>query len=592
MPIANEARKDPNVAREVLERLLPDQHIRKTCLSFLRESIQLAHQLSPASWGLTLQKDIVRLNVGHIEVITIGQTRIHVVFDCNAEPRDLRTLPSVQIEPKTPLYKSVKSSSGCGFSASQVSSVLPLIRESHRQLVKQAVDTPRHNMTARAHSPGVLRYLEELLDTHLPDPEYSATTHVNLSALTFQAQFSRFDKQVRHNSDGQPFNSFQDGLPADWEDYKKEVRQVALCLLGFQKWKPADVGKGRILERVIKAIEIYDPALDLRNNLVSWQNRYGHKAKSHRALLDAKSDVSARRDFEQWFLDFFHSRLGNEDAFERFRKMAGDRYDLIAYLFFLKDWNRFMPIAPTTFDKAFQLLGVELVTAHHCSWDNYARYNETLLEVQRTLREVAGVVEPRLIDAHSFCWMLVRMKMPASSPPVVIPVPKVMAGLQAVTLTTKPSATETDTETDFDTMDEKQFAQRDAERRRLGNLAQDIAIQSERKRLREAGHPSPEEAVRAVWDEPARGYDILSCELDGTPRYIEVKAARQSGQKLSFFLTQNEWKQSRSKTNYCFYLVLKAESRRPAVLVIKSGEVSHECLAPVNYLASLRATSD
>ena len=77
-----------------------------------------------------------------------------------------------------------------------------------------------------------------------------------------------------------------------------------------------------------------------------------------------------------------------------------------------------MPIAPTTFDKAFQLLGLELITTHHCSWDNYARYNETLLSVQCALREVAGVADARLIDAHSLCWMLVRMKLPTAPPSV------------------------------------------------------------------------------------------------------------------------------------------------------------------------------
>lgn len=447
-------------------------------------------------------------------------------------------------------------------------------------------------MTAGAHSSGILRYLEKLLETHLPDPGYLVPSPVTLSALAFQAQFSRFEKQVRHNSNGHPFTSFQDGLPADWEDYKKDVRQEALRLLGLRKWKQTDVGEGRILDRVIKAIEIHDAHRDLRNNLVSWQNRYGYKAKSHRALLDAKSDVSARRKFEQWFIDFFHGRLHEEDAFEQFRTMAGDRYDLIAYLFFLKDWSRFMPIAPTTFDEAFQLLGVRLATAHHCSWNNYTRYNGTLLAVQRALRDVAGVTEAHLIDAHSFCWMLVRMELPDANSPVIIPAPQVISGLQANTFTTKPSSNGTDTENDFDKMDEKQFAERDAARRRLGKLAQDIARQSEQKRLPEAGHPNPEEAVRAVWDEPVRGYDILSRELDGTPRYIEVKAARQSGQKLSFFLSQNEWEQSRSKANYYFYLVLKTESRRPVVLVIESGDVSAECLAPVNYLASLRTPGD
>jgi len=168
MPINNETRKDPKIAREVLERLLPDAGARKSCLRFLCDSIQLAHQLAPGSWGLTLQKDLVRLNVGHIEVMTFEHDRIHVVFDRDTKPRDLGTIPDVHIGSKTPVYKSVKSSSSCNFPASKATGILPLIRESHHQLIKQAVETPRNNMTARAHSPGVLRYLEEEVGIHLP----------------------------------------------------------------------------------------------------------------------------------------------------------------------------------------------------------------------------------------------------------------------------------------------------------------------------------------------------------------------------------------------------------------------------------------
>ncbi len=583
-----EERKEAKSAQSVLERLLPDGQSRTLCLRFLCDTIRLAHQLAPRSWGVTLQKDLVRLNVGHIEVMTILQDRIHIVLDRNAIPPELLTIQGLQMDSKTPLYKWVACSSGCDFPTKQASATLPLIRASHHQLTTQAAATPRHNMTARAHSPGVLRYLAEVLDLDLPDPEFLAVYPMSLSALTFQAQFSRFEKQVRQNSGGDSFTSFLDGLPAEWEDYKQDVRVEALRRLNVPAWKKAEVGKGRILKRVIEAIEIYDPKRDLRNNLVAWQNRYGHKAKSHRALLDARADAGARRDFEQWAFDFFNDRSAHGQAFERFRQLAGDRYDLAAYLFFLKDWNHFMPIAPTTFDAAFQLLGIDLVTTKRCSWDNYSNYNQVLLAIQRALRDIAEVTNARLIDAHSFCWMLVRLKLPAADSPVIIPLPKIISGLQAIPLTAKPASNESETDTDFDKVDENQFAQRDAERRRLGRLAQDIAIQSEYKRLRSAGHPNPEQVVCPVWDEPSRGYDILSCEIDGTPRHIEVKAARQSGSNLSFFLTQNEWGKSRTKPNYCFYLVLEAGSKRPEVLIIESGEVSSDCLTSLNYLASIR----
>jgi hypothetical protein len=75
--------------------------------------------------------------------------------------------------------------------------------------------------------------------------------------------------------------------------------------------------------------------------------------------------------------------------------------------------------------------------------------------------------------------------------------------------------------------------------------------------------------------------------MDGTPRHIEVKAARQSGATLAFFLTQNEWRHSRSLPNYRFYLVLNAHSSNPRVVVIESSEVPAECLTAVNFFAKL-----
>jgi hypothetical protein len=214
---------------------------------------------------------------------------------------------------------------------------------------------------------------------------------MQLTPLVFDRQFSRFDKQIRSKS-GDAFTSFKEGLPARWEGYKEELRKEALYQLDVRSWKRSDLGRGRILERVIDAIQINLPRRGIRNNLVDWPNRYGHKHLSHRALLDAKSNRTMRYEFEKWFFAFFKTSKSEEKAFEEFRELAGNRYDLVAYLFFLKDWDRFMPIAPTTFDKAFRLFGSDLVTSGRCSWANYSRYNENLVEVQRALRHSEAYV--------------------------------------------------------------------------------------------------------------------------------------------------------------------------------------------------------
>jgi hypothetical protein len=410
-----------------------------------------------------------------------------------------------------------------------------------------------------------------------------AISPIRISPLTFKRQFDRFKSKIRHHSNGQPFTSFRDGLPADWEDYKEDVRDEARRRLSFGKWKHNDIGKGLILKCVINAIEILEPS---RNNLVAWLPKYGPKSRAHLVLLNARKSSTDRRAFEQLFIDFFHDRIAEGEAFRQFRQLGITRYDLVAYLFFLKDWRRFMPIAPKKFDEAFKLLGVELVLTKHCSWENYLSFNTALLDVQSLLREVGEVSDARLIDAHSFCWMLVdpELDLPAAIPAPIIPLPRMLANIQSIS----PKFADTDPDDDHEVITEEQFAIRDAQRRRLGRLAQDVARQSEQRRLRELGHPNPSQSVRPVWDEPRRGYDILSCERDNSPRHIEVKATRKSGDKLSFYLSRNEWEQSRKKENYWFYLVLNTESSRPEVLMVASKKLSLECLAPVNYLAALR----
>ncbi len=140
----------------------------------------------------------------------------------------------------------------------------------------------------------------EFCSPRRPFPIYVNLCNFRLSHSN--ASSSRnFKKKVHDNSGGRPFRSFRDGLPAEWEEYKEDVRNEALGRLRIQKWKRTDVGRGRILDNVIRAIEINDPSRVLRNNLVDWQNRFGHKALSHRALLEAESEASQRRLFEQWW---------------------------------------------------------------------------------------------------------------------------------------------------------------------------------------------------------------------------------------------------------------------------------------------------
>lgn len=222
---------------------------------------------------------------------------------------------------------------------------------------------------------------------------------------TFRGELAEFKQLVLEKS-GEEFVSFAEGLPARWEAYKPKLRLRAREILGTEGWSRDDIGSGRILSSAIEAIEIDVP--DLKNNLVAWQERYGAEQRPHHHFHLAQKTASERKTAEEALYDVFDVNADPQAAFAAMVDLVGKRYDLLAYLFYLRDGDRYMPIATTTFDKAFSRMGVDLRTTQRCSWQNYLQYNETL-EAVRTLLDKAVEQPVSLIDAHSFCWLLIKL---------------------------------------------------------------------------------------------------------------------------------------------------------------------------------------
>lgn len=231
-----------------------------------------------------------------------------------------------------------------------------------------------------------------------------------LSATQFQTQFARFQRLIRTNDKENAFTNFNEGVAGAWENYKLRLREQALGVLAADTWSEGSLGSGKILQHAINAIEIRDGRSNLINNLVLWQNRYGHANRDHRLLIEAVSDPALRQDLETLLFRLYRANGDEGTIFDRLSELTGGKYPLIAYLYFLRDSDRFMPIRPTTFDRAFRDLGIDLITLHHCSWENYQKFNASLREIRNALISLAGISKVDLIDAHSFCWMLERME--------------------------------------------------------------------------------------------------------------------------------------------------------------------------------------
>ena len=169
-------RANPDSADEVFQSLIPSKSDKKVILEFLAISIEIAHSISPNCWGITLQNNLVRLNVGKIEVISLLDI-FHCILDLETIPTtlwndEIVALSKNEHDPEAGFYKGVPNSVACNMFIEDAKVVSPQIEESHRILVENAAQTGRHAMTKKAHSPAVIDYLVSFLDRRIPKPEY------------------------------------------------------------------------------------------------------------------------------------------------------------------------------------------------------------------------------------------------------------------------------------------------------------------------------------------------------------------------------------------------------------------------------------
>ena len=211
-----------------------------------------------------------------------------------------------------------------------------------------------------------------------------------------------FKAYISTYCEGAPFDSFKDNdFINNNENYKKLIWEKNKSIKKQIK-SLNNYGSGQILDLVIKMIEVEN------NNLVEWHGKKGPDSKEHSALLNLKKGTNEQiREFEENTSNFFKSAgITDEEYFNYFVNTINHKYPLIAYLFYLKDRKQYLPIKPTFFDKFFKEHSIDLVTAWHCSWENYCEYIEVFKLLKSFLRENLDD-DACLVDAHSFAWIMV-----------------------------------------------------------------------------------------------------------------------------------------------------------------------------------------
>ena len=220
-------------------------------------------------------------------------------------------------------------------------------------------------------------------------------------------QLSRFTAFIQQ-MDGQPgFISFRDssGFLGREEDYKSRIAEEARKELNYSGWNESWIGSGKIAECAKRAMGKAGNLVN-KNQQIDFRNRLDPEHPKYRP------------EAERVLFDLYRNPLIEESvSFENAVRVFGGKYDTIAFLFFIKDDSRFLPISTGHFDKGFEILNINYSTSYHCEWTNYQGFIGILKEIRTVMEDMLPMQgTPRLIDAHSFVWIIQEEKYKSWGP--------------------------------------------------------------------------------------------------------------------------------------------------------------------------------
>ena len=226
------------------------------------------------------------------------------------------------------------------------------------------------------------------------------TTSIIIKKEILEQLFEKFKKQAQ-DYNGTEFVSFvtckylyQDDEGKYNEGYKKDIYKKASNLLENANWKKEDIGSGS--HKIFATInEIVQQKIS-RNLITNFRTR------------DNFSKMSVTKDFEELLYNLYQKKenyANDEITFEKLHTEYKLNYNLISYLFFIKQPAKYMPLAQDRFNKIFKnVLQINFNVREETSWNNYTTYNQILEQVRGFLKTKDK--DCTLLDAHSFLYVM------------------------------------------------------------------------------------------------------------------------------------------------------------------------------------------
>jgi len=128
------------------------------------------------------------------------------------------------------------------------------------------------------------------------------------------------------------------------------------------------------------------------------------------------------------------------------------------------------------------------------------------------------------------------------------------------------------------------YAEREAKNRNLGYSGEELVLAYEKGRLQRAGRSDLAERISWMSRDfgDGLGFDIGSFEVNGTPRFIEVKTTTQ-GKYAAFYLSANELEFSRENARSFYIYRVFDFAREPRLFLLHGAVENHAKIVPTSY---------
>lgn len=220
-----------SVAR-LFDSLWPDATVARAITTNLASSIQVAHTTAEACWEVTLFPDAVRLNVGQVETLTLGEDLIRFLFQ---EPLELSADHGLEIIlTGSPIYPAVPVPSGvCLVSPADVPSLPKAVREAHETYIQSAAAFKRVSPFKKSFSPAVLEYIELKVGTQLPRPGYVSSDSLGQQVVPLPDEIDSADPLLEGASYQVTVNAYERDPRARQRCIDKHGTTCVICGFSF-----------------------------------------------------------------------------------------------------------------------------------------------------------------------------------------------------------------------------------------------------------------------------------------------------------------------------------------------------------------------